>query len=242
MATLLPVQVHLKPKPYTGPLFPMMQVLELACAAQRVNGAYIKEDEPVYSDDGKVMFYKKSNRGLIAYTIDPPEVSHEVITPLEVTDEDREFAVDIKKYFRKLMFAAVEGSSQFLTDVNSILNSEEVGTNKFGYIASLPKVYRTDYSVHRLKKVSETLDEGYLGSIGEVVEDLDAEIMESYKSKNFDGWNITAIINNKMASWIGKKDLKIGPAVIVRARVKDYSKHYKHGNPVTRLHYVKAAQ
>ena len=68
------------------------------------------------------------------------------------------------------------------------------------------------------------------------------EIISSVKSKNFEGYNIDAIINNRMASWLNKTNLQVGACVVVKAKVKDHSKHWKHGNDVTRLNYVKAAQ
>jgi len=81
-----------------------------------------------------------------------------------------------------------------------------------------------------------------LGKVGDRLADLDCEILEVIKSKNFTGWNVCAIINNKMASWMSQVELKTGPCVIVKARVKDNSKHWKHGNDETRLNFVKAAQ
>ena len=54
--------------------------------------------------------------------------------------------------------------------------------------------------------------------------------------------NVCAIIDNKMVSWISKNNLKTGPAVLIKGKVKDHSKHWKHDNPVTRLNYVKVAQ
>ena len=41
---------------------------------------------------------------------------------------------------------------------------------------------------------------------------------------------------------MSKNELKLGPAVVVKAKVKDHAKHWKHETPVTRLNYVKAAQ
>ena len=63
-----------------------------------------------------------------------------------------------------------------------------------------------------------------------------------WNNKNFEGYNIDAIINNKMVSWISKTGLELGACVIVKAKIKDHTKHWKHQNDVTRLNYVKAAQ
>ena len=45
--------------------FPTQQVLELACAAQRVNGTYLKETETVYAEDGVAMYTKYPNKILM---------------------------------------------------------------------------------------------------------------------------------------------------------------------------------
>ena len=226
-------------------VFPTQQVLELACAAQRVNGEYLKEAEGIYSSDGVYMYTKQTNKMLMLCTLD-----HTVWTadpkdapmPIKVTDEDVALAEEIQKYFKRLLFAAIEGENEFQTNINSFLSSEQIETKNFGYIACLPSVYARDKVHNKVKKASRAVEEGYLGEIGSTVKDLDAEILSSVKSKNFEGYNIDAIINNKMASWLNKTNLNLGACVIVKAKIKDHSKHWKHQNDVTRLNYVKAAQ
>ena len=225
--------------------FPTQQVLELACAAQRINGAYIKEDTPVYSEDGVFMYIKHTNKMQMLCTLD-----HSIWTadpkdapmPLKVLPEDTAQAEEIKKYFRKFLFSAIDGENDFQTSINTILSGDTVKQNQFGYVACLPSVHVRDVAQTKVKKAARSVEEGCLAEIGSTLKDLDAEIISSVKSKNFEGYNIDAIINNKMVSWMNKTDLKLGPAVIVKAKVKDCNKHWKHQNDVTRLNYVKAAQ
>jgi hypothetical protein len=224
--------------------FPSQQVLELACAAQRVNGAYLKEGENVYSD-GVYMYTKQTNKMLMLCTIVPANWTadpKDAPMPLRILPEDTALADAIKKHFRKFMFSAIEGDNEFQTNVNSFLNAENIESKNFGYIACLPSVYARDVSQTKIKKVAQSVGEGYLGLIGDNVKDLDCEILESIKSKNFEGYNISAIINNRMCSWLNKTNLSSGACVIVKAKIKDHSKHWKHGNDVTRLNYVKAVQ
>lgn len=225
--------------------YPTQQVLELACAAQRANGTYLKESENVYADDGVFVFTKHTNKMLMLFTLD-----HTLWTadpkdapmPLKVLPEDTVLAEEIKKHFRKFMFSAIEGENDFQTSINTILSSDAVKQNQFGYVACLPSVYVRDIAQTKVKKASRTVEEGCLAETGTQLKDLDAEIISSIKSKNFEGYNIDAIINNKMVSWMNKTSLELGPAVVIKAKVKDCNKHWKHGNDVTRLHYVKAAQ
>jgi hypothetical protein len=226
-------------------VFPTQQVLELACAAQRVHGAYIKEPEAVYAEDGVYMYTKQTNKMQMLCTLD-----HTIWTadpkdapmPLKVLPEDAALAEEIQKYFKRLMFAAIEGENEFQTNINSFLSSDTIETKNFGYIACLPSVYVRDKAQNTVKRAARSVEEGYLGEIGSNLKDLDAEILSSVKSKNFEGYNIDAIINHKMVSWLNKTNLNVGACVVIKAKIKDHSKHWKHQNDVTRLNYVKAAQ
>ena len=225
--------------------FPTQQVLELACAAQRINGAYIKEDAPVYSEDGAFMYIKHTNKMQMLCTLLPNNWTadpKDSPMPLKVMSEDTVQADEIRKHFRKFLFSAIEGENDFQTNINTILSSDTVKQNQFGYVACLPSVYVRDIAQTKVKRAAQQVEEGHLAEIGIQLKDLDSEIISSVKSKNFEGYNIDAIINNRMASWLNKTNLNLGACVIVKAKVKDHSKHWKHGNDVTRLNYVKAAQ
>jgi len=221
--------------------FPTQQILELSCAAQRINGSYIKEQEAVYASDGVFMYTKQPNKFLMLYTLDDKMIVPDV-KALKVEPEDVARAEEIRKYYKRLLFAAIDGENEFLTKVNSILGSDTVKENEFGWVACLPSVQARDKTHNEVKKAARAVDEGFLGKPGDRLADLDCEILEVIKSKNYDGWNICAIINNKMASWMSQVELKQGPCVIVKAKVKSQGKHWKHGNDETRLNFVKAAQ
>ena len=221
--------------------FPTQQVLELACAAQRINGAYIKEPEGVYSSDGVYMYTKQTNKILMLLTLDDKMVIPDT-KALKIEPEDVARAEEIQKYYKRLLFAAIDGENDFLTTINTILNSATVKENQFGYVACLPSVQARDAVHNEVKRAARTVEEGFLGKPGDRLANLDCEILEVIKSKNFTGWNICAIIDNKMASWMSQIELNRGPCVIVKAKVKDNSKHWKHQNDETRLNFVKAAQ
>jgi len=221
--------------------FPTQQVLELACAAQRINGAYIKEPEGVYSSDGVYMYTKQTNKILMLLTLDDKMVIPDT-KALKIEPEDVARAEEIQKYYKRLLFAAIDGENDFLTTINTILNSATVKENQFGYVACLPSVQARDVVHNEVKRAARTVEEGFLGKPGDRLANLDCEILEVIKSKNFTGWNICAIIDNKMASWMSQIELNRGPCVIVKAKVKDNSKHWKHQNDETRLNFVKAAQ
>lgn len=232
----------------TAPInsYPLQTVLELACAAQRVNGSYVKQSETIFATDNVAVGRKWPNRSLIAVAIgeDKTVYNDPVFQPtlLNTNMEDRELAESIQKFYRRLAFTAIEGTDEFRTTLNSLLNGEEVPANKLGFIACLPSQYFRDYARNRMEKLSKTVDHEYLGNVDTVLFDLDCEIIECQRSKNFDAFNIDAVINNKMVSWMSKQSLKQGPCVVIKAKVKAHNNHWKYNNPVTRLNYVKAAQ
>lgn len=226
---------------------PLQTALEVACAAQRYNKEYLKGFEEIYSIDGTIMAYKFPNKelmrqalGLIDHNANQDPIFR---APLICTNlSDRDLSNEIKKYYRRLMFNAVAGDDDFFTEVNTLLNSETIPENRLGFIACLPHVYYKELARKQFEKLVDTLDEGYVGLPGDVLEDKDCEIIEVKRSKAYDAWNVLAIIDNKMVSWMGKADLTPGPCVVVKARVKAHGRHWKNHHDETRLNYVKAAQ
>ena len=225
--------------------FQVQQVLELACAAQRVNGAYLKETEWVYDSEEKPVFQKQTNKILMLVTLIPAiwtaDPAHQPL-PLKVTEEDKLQAETVRKYFRKFMFGAIAGENEFQTEVNAILSSDTVKKNKFGFIACLPSVMERDEARTKIKKTFRDCDNEALADVDKTVVNLDCEIIEVKRSNNFDAWNINAIINNKIVSWFSKTELKPGPCVVQKAKVKSHCENWITKKVETRLNYVKAAQ
>ena len=48
--------------------YPVQQILELACAAQRQNNEYLKENVPVLGLENQIIGYKFSNKLLIIFS------------------------------------------------------------------------------------------------------------------------------------------------------------------------------
>jgi len=225
--------------------FPVQRILELACAAQRANKSYIKESENVFDSEGKFLFVKHTNKVLIrnALGLEKSNAGPE-FQPITifVEDCDKELATEIRKYFKRLMFSAIKGDNEFQTEVNLLLNSEEAHTSKIGYIACLPSTYLRDSSRNSFEKSVKELDNAYLADIDKWLIDKDCSILQCVRSKNFDAWNVDAIIENKLVSWFSKYEIKIGPAVLIKGKVKDHSHNWLTKKETTRLNYVKVVQ
>lgn len=222
------------------------KVLELACAAYRIYGAYIKDAEYKYDSEGKFLFVKHANKDLVKCSLGILKFSNteQEFRPFDLilTPEDAVEAEEIRKYFRRLMFSAVKGQSEFETEVNTLLEGETVPDKKVGYIACLPHTYRKDKERKCLEKKLKHCDDSRLADEGVTVLDKDCDILRVARSKNFDAWNVLAIIDNKIVSWMSSKEVKVGDAVIVKAKVKGFGENYQTKKTETRLNYVKVAQ
>lgn len=221
------------------PTYSLQVAIELACAAERANGEYIKEAE-FFANPSDFKYSNKELMMVAIGAIDPKKYEEVANKPVLLCTnlEDRERATEMRKFFKRLLFTAIEGEDQFKADLFSILEKEEVAKNKMGFIAYLPFAYQKEKYKSAIKKV----DEGYLAPVGDEVEDLDCDIIRCARSKNYDAWNTDAIIDNKLVSWMSKQRLKLGPCVLIKGKVKDHSKHWQHPLDVTRLNYVKAFQ
>lgn len=224
-------------------LFELKTILGLACAAQRRNRKYIKDSYtgyPIEESEGKIF----SNKSLILATLGYGDRFTFPPKNLVISEEDIRLSNTLEQFSQRFVFNAIaaEDDYKFETSLHSILNKGEITKNEIGVIAYLPEYYFKYQQNKKIKKYLDNCEPTYLGEPTKQLTDLDSEIIEVFKSKNYDAYNVLAIINNKLASWMSNKELNLGPAVIVKAKIKQHSTHYKHGTPTTRLHYVIAAQ
>ncbi len=224
--------------------FPVQRALELACAAQRYNQCYQKESETLYTDDGKAMGYKHSNKTLMIWTLDQERritADPQYLPPvIEANDSDRLLTEDIRTYYRRLMFSVLaQPENQFLQEILSLLNKETMNENKLGFIACLPHVYEKDRKRNDITKIIRECDNNYLGSKESKLMNLEATIVDCERSKNYDAYNILAIVDNKLASWFSKFPIRQNKVEIVSAKVKDNNQNWLTKKAETRLNYVK---
>ena len=221
--------------------YPLQTAIELSCAAMRVNGGYVKEIEAFadYNAPG----YKFPNKELMLIAMgevssnkyeDHPNKPHLLCT----NKDDQALTNDIRQFYKRLLFTAIDGSDEFRTTLFSVMSKDMVQMNRMGFIACLPSAYMRDRYDMLVKRASP----GFVADIGCEVVDKDCDIIRVSRSKTYDAWNIDAIIDEKLVSWMTSKQVSYGPAVILQGKVKDHSKHWQHPIDVTRMNYVKVFQ
>ncbi len=138
------------------------------------------------------------------------------------------------------MFSVLaQPDNQFLQEILSLLNKEMMNENKLGFIACLPSVYERDRKRNDINKIIRDCENGYLAIKDSKVVDLKAKIIDCTRSKNFDAYNILAIIDNKLVSWFSKFPIRQNEVDVVSAKVKDNGENYFSKKAETRLNYVK---
>ena len=207
--------------------FPTDDVFAAACAAFRINGAYLKDT--VFDDKGEVVSY--SNRTtlvrLLSENVD------------KITDEDRTQGKLVRQYYKGLTFKILGDKyvSDFDRTAIECASLEKIeGHLQVSVIASLPKCYliskQRDEANNKLQNAIE-----HIGNIGDKVT-LTIEVVTSIYSRNYNRYYITAITDdNKAVLFSFSKAAKIGDKLKIKGTVKTHSTEYS-GSKYTRLNRV----
>lgn len=217
---------------------PLLEIIELACAAQRYNKRYVKEHEIFLNIDEEL----HPNKHLILSTLKILDERYNLDITLEITKEDKQLASDIYKFYQRLLFSAILNENEFQSKLYVILQADTVKLNEVGFVACLPHAYQHDIHAKFINQKIKNLDHTHLSEVDAKILDKDCDIIECSRSKNYDAWNILAIIENKLIGWMSKQELKQGPCVVISAKIKKHSDNWKYNMPVTLLNYVRYIQ
>lgn len=206
-----------------------VDVFAAACAAQRINGEYVKSTTYLYDEDYRnIGVDKHANKDLVRQVL---AGSTEFV---QVTDADREQAEKVIQYCNSLTFKILSGAT--LNDYEQAMvavgKSEMVGSNyEIGVISSLPSAYLR--GVERKSVEARLRDtDGYLGVIGDRVE-LDIEVVRSVYSHNYGIYFVTGITDdNKAVFFSYNEKIEPGKMIHIKGRIK------AHRDNNTQLNYV----
>lgn len=211
---------------YTRPVYNVADVFAAACAAFRINGSYIKQDEVTYHDDGGHTVDKIANKTLV----------HQFLQgKFDIRDEDREMGDKVRQYCSGLTFKIITGKtlSDFEQAMITIADKETTDSNyDIAVVASLPASYeRAQARIlqdARLRDHQGTLPD----SIGSKVE-LDIEVVRCNYSNNWETHFVTAIVDNAVVFFASRNKIDIGSKLRIKGKVK------AHKEDRTQLSHVK---
>lgn len=189
-----------------------------ACAAQRINGSYIKQDA-----DGKV-----SNRNLVMDLLEMARTA--------VTDADREQGEEVRRYYKAMTFKLIAGEriSEFDANAMKVAQQDVVfGNYDIAVITALPSCAERGRARDQVNNRIKFEGGGFIGTVGSKVT-VDLEILKCNFSQNWGIYYITGMTENKEVVFFGyKAQRQVGERVRVTGNVK------AHRDDSTQLNRVK---
>ena len=203
--------------------FNTRDVFAAACAAQRVNGEYLKQGE--HDDEGELK--RVANKYLTRDFVEGK---------FDIRDEDREEAENVIRHFQGLTFKILKGKilSEFATKALECANSETVSTYELAMISSLPSCYLRD-KIRRDVDARLRDTNGHVGQVGDAVQ-LTIEVLRCNYSQQWSTWFITGITtDNKSVFFSFKRLVATGSTMNIQGKVKSHCEDTVR----TQLNYVK---
>jgi hypothetical protein len=201
-----------------------------AVAAQRINGAYLKEAFYKTNEDGSAELVKKRNRDVMMDFL---------CVPGTITDEDRTQGRECLRFLQNdLTFRALKGQlSAFDASVSKVIAVENHFDSKqhsleLAVIACLPQSHQRSIARQEVQsRVQQSA--GVFGAIGDKVT-LEVEVVSANYSKNYNIFWVTAITQDNRAVFFSyKSKLITGSWIQIQGAIK------AHRDDKTQLNRVK---
>ena len=214
-----------------GDLFPVATVWAAACAAQRINGRYIKQDEFDYPEGGRAVLTATASRTIMKELLANPD---------RLTAQDFEQGAECKTFLQNdITFRALKNKlTEFDSATSKVLAVEEnfdSAQHKYelAVIASLPasrtRALERQATDSRVRQATGA----YVGDVGDMVA-LDVEVIKTIYSQQWNTWYATAITSDNRAVFFAfREQLTIGNSILIKGTVK------AHRSGTTQLNRVK---
>jgi hypothetical protein len=143
----------------------------------------------------------------------------------QITNESREQADQMRRYFKGLTFKVIEGKalSPFMQSAFEAASKDEI-TSKYdlAVIVSLPATYEKATKRDDVDRRIQWARGGNLGSIGDKVV-AEIEIVKQVWSQNWNTWYVTGLTDDdKVVFFSYKKQTNIGDRVKIQGTVKEF--------------------
>ena len=198
-----------------------------ACAAQRINGEYIKEGWNQIGEFGEVLSTKLRNRDIMLEFLHNPE---------SLLEEDVEQARQVRKYYQAFTFKILKGIklSEFDNTAMLISNRDTIDTNyDVAVIASLPSCYERGVKRDGVDQRVKFATGGFIGTPGNKVT-LTVEVLKTVYSQQWNTTYVTGITaEDQVVFFSYNHQIEIGQTYNVQGTVK------AHRDNSTQLNRVK---
>jgi hypothetical protein len=202
-----------------------------ACAAQRVNGEYVKEARPEYNNKGEVLSITRRNRDIMLDFLFNPD---------RLLTEDVEAGEQVRDFLAKdITFRALKGR---LTDFDQSVSKCLAVADRFytvthryemAVIASLPSSARRSQERQTSEQRMKFARGGLIGKIGDKIM-TNAEVISASYSQQYNIFWIRAITDqDQPVMFSNKQKFDAGTSITIQGKVK------AHKENMTQLNYVK---
>ena len=207
-----------KAKP-TGTKHSVDNVWGAACAAQRINGSYVKETQHRFDEDtNTTVVVKRRNRDIMADILANPAI---------LTVEDIAQGQECRKFLQQdITLRGLKGRlTEFDTAISkTVAVSEEFDTVTHKYelavVASLPASHQRSLSRQEVDSRVRQTAGGYVGAPDAKV-DLDVEVVSANYSQSYGIFWVTAITADNQAVFFSyRSKLDTGTWIHIKGTVK----------------------
>ena len=202
-----------------------------ACAAQRVNGEYLKEGRNIYSEKGEVLSTKRRNRDIMLEFLHNPD--RLLVEDVEAGEQALDFLA------KDITFRALKGK---LTDFDQSVSRCLAVTDRFytvahryemAVIASLPSSARRNQERQSSEQRIEFARGGLIGNIGNKIS-TNLEVISVSYSQHYNIFWIRGITDqDQPVMFSNKQKFDAGTSLTIQGKVKAYRDN------MTQLNYVK---
>ena len=217
---------------------PTQEALAMAVAAQRINGAYVKDTRRFSEVENKTQF---ANKEIVkfAYHGDPSYLPTDYVRPVP-TEEDYVQVAEIQKWMRRYVMLGLGDLDDFKKDMIGAVVQDTVPVNNLGRVAFIPEFVKRDQHESGLKKEIrvEYRNSQYLGKEKDVVEGV-VKILDKRYSQQWESFNYVAVIDGNLVSFMNKYEHAVGDMKRIKGKVKAQTQNKLFSANETRLNYVK---
>lgn len=213
---------------YVAPEFDILTAFSAACAAQRINGEYLKQDVNLYDDAGSFIRADKIANKILMTNI--------LCDTTGITDADREQAGLVIKHCQGISFKLIMGKS--LSDFEQVmlrLADQQTVSSKYdlAVIASLPATYERSQVRHeidvRLRQANGILDCAINTKIEEEI-----EVVRCNYSNAWSTFYVTGLTASENVVFFAfRSQLEVGSKINIKGKIK------AHKENRTQLSHVK---
>jgi hypothetical protein len=209
-------------------------VWSAACAAQRINGEYVKAVTSYVTNEDILPESEQTP---------PKEINRDIINrlvadPSQITDADRVQAEAVRKYYKAFTFKILQGKmlSEFDNNAMVIANRDVIeATYDVAVIASLPASYERAVKRDTLNRKIESASGGFVGRVGDKV-NLRVEVVRSVFSQQWNVYFITGITSDDQPVFFSYREaIPNGKSIVAQGTVK------AHRENTTQLNRVKVS-